>query len=1033
LPPEGILVPFRGLFIGLDRYASPGVNWLTCARRDANALHALFSDTMGGNSALLTDELATAAAIRSEFVKLSTCDEDDVVVIAFSGHGTETHELVAYDTDPHDSASTTVPLTWLGEACARIRARRLLVILDCCFSGGMGAKALHIEGRSRAVDSVDSKLNRISGEGRVVLTASGPTQEAWESARLGHGYLTLYLLEGLQGPAEIREGNRIVLLRLLDYVTRRVIDSARLIHHEQHPAVRGTFDAQYTWPVMQPGPAFHAAFPETSVPLATADIASLAGFGFPQPILAAWAGDIPHLNQLQLDAINEYGVLRGEHLVASAPTSSGKTMLGELAAIRGALDRRRTLFLMPLKALVNDKLIQFRRVYGPYGIRTIEATGETDDVTPLLRGQFDIALLTCEKFTALALTNPHVIELSGTIVIDEVQMLADRSRGANLEFIMTLLRMRRREGVEPQIIALSAVIGETNGLERWLGGRLLRRNERPVALDEGVICPEGTFRFIDGDTHRETAQQGFIVPIHDEGKHRDWVIPLVHRLVAEKKQVIVFRETTSETRFGADYLAQSLGLPPATEAMNDLPSGDPSQATTHLRQLLARGVAFHNSHLRRDERRVIEEHFRQRDSSLRLIVATTTLAMGVNTPASAVVIVGLEHPGSNGPEPYSVAEYKNIVGRAGRLGYAERGASYLIATSQHEEYQYWERYVLAAPENLNSRFLDADPRTLIIRVLVAYGRSGISGDEVIDFLEASFGVFQIQAAGERGWDREALERALAELLHHGMIERTSDGLMNLTDLGRLAGESAIEIESLLRAVDCLRRLRPEEITDPALIALAQTSVELDGVRIPINKKSTHKEPQHWTGELLRQGIPRALITFLQQLTNTGEATARAKKAAVCLYYVAGISMADMENAVSQFGGGFGGSAGPIMAVTERTCDVLPTMAKVAELLHPGLRLGDRTGSLLTRLAFGIQGPAVDLARHAERTLDRADYRQLCQSGLTNREALNAADDPTLLRLLKNDACKLIALRDALAKWSLVQPRPRAVPLPVYEE
>jgi helicase len=382
-------------------------------------------------------------------------------------------------------------------------------------------------------------------------------------------------------------------------------------------------------------------------------------------VIDAWAGDIPRLNQLQLEAINEYGVLRGEHLVASAPTSSGKTMLGELAAITGALDRRRTLFLMPLKALVNDKLLQFQRVYGPFGIRTVEATGETDDITPLLRGQFDIALLTYEKFTALALTHPHVIEQVGTIVIDEVQMIADESRGANLEFIMTLLRMRRREGLEPQIIALSAVIGDTNGLERWLGGRLLRRVERPVPLDEGVICSNGRFRFMDGDTGRETAQERAIQPLYGEGKHRDWVIPLVRKLVSENKQVIVFRESTGETRHGADYLAQALGLPPATEALADLPAGDPSQASTHLRQLLARGVAFHNSHLRRDERRVVEEHFRKREARLRVIVATTTLAMGVNTPASAVVIVGLEHPSPEGPVAYSVAEYKNIVGRAG--------------------------------------------------------------------------------------------------------------------------------------------------------------------------------------------------------------------------------------------------------------------------------------------------------------------------------------------------------------------------------
>lgn len=1025
---------FKGLFIGIDRYDSAEINWLSCANRDATALHALFTDTLGGETVLLTDEQATVAAIRERFEQLAACDPDDVVVIAFSGHGTETHELVAHDTDPYDLARTTIPLTTLGEWCSRIRSRRLLIVLDCCFSGGMGAKALQVEGVARDIQSVEGKLNQIGGEGRVVLTASGPTQRAWENSRIGHGFLTFHLLEALQGPEEIREGDRIGLLRLLDYVVRRVADAAQQIRREQNPAVRGTFDGEFSWPVMAPGAVYRAAFPDRGRPVATAEIGSLAGFGFPQAVIDAWAGDIPRLNQLQLDAINEFGILRGEHVVASAPTSSGKTMLGELAAIRGALDRRRTLFLLPLKALVNDKLRQFQRVYGPFGIRTIEATGETDDISPLLRGRYDIALLTYEKFSAIALTNPHVLEQVGTIVIDEVQMIADESRGANLEFILTLLRMRRRDGVEPQLIALSAVIGDTNGLERWLGGRLLRRTERPVPLDEGVICSNGSFRYLDGDGGHERTSERYIQPLYGEGKHRDWVIPLVRRLIQEGKQVIVFRETTGETRYGAEYLADALGLPSANEALADLPAGDPSQASGHLRQVLARGVAFHNSHLDREERRVIEEHFRRRDTRLRVIVATTTLAMGVNTPASAVVIVGLEHPG---PTPYSVAEYKNLVGRAGRLGYAERGASYLIATSPHEEHQYWQHYISAAPEDLVSRFLNADPRTLIIRVLVAAGRAGggVSGDEIIEFLESSFGVFQVKQAGGGGWDRRRLEQALGDLARHGLVERGADGHIHLTALGRLAGESAVEVETLIRAVDCLRALRPEEVTDPALIAIVQASVELDAIYFPLNKKSIHKEPQHWMGELQRQGISHTVLANLRRhATEPMQETARAKKAAICLYYVAGMSMDQIEQAAAQFGGAFDGAAGPIRSVTSRTCDVLPMIARAAAILHNGVDLQERVARLLLRLDLGIQGPAVDLARYAGRDLGRADYRRLCEARLTEREALVAADDATLLRLLGNDARKLAVVREAVRLWRAARPAgPPAPPLPAYQQ
>lgn len=93
---------FRGLFVGIDRYASPQINELSCARRDAVALHALFADNLGEGAGLLTDEQATRAAIEERFERLASCDEDDVVVVAFSGHGSETHELVTHDADVYD-------------------------------------------------------------------------------------------------------------------------------------------------------------------------------------------------------------------------------------------------------------------------------------------------------------------------------------------------------------------------------------------------------------------------------------------------------------------------------------------------------------------------------------------------------------------------------------------------------------------------------------------------------------------------------------------------------------------------------------------------------------------------------------------------------------------------------------------------------------------------------------------------------------------------------------------------------------------
>lgn len=115
-----------------------------------------------------------------------------------------------------------------------------------------------------------------------------------------------------------------------------------------------------------------------------------------------------------------------------------------------------------------------------------------------------------------------------------------------------------------------------------------------------------------------------------------------------------------------------------------------------LRQALAGGVGFHNADLSPDERIALETRFRDPSSDLKVIVATTTLAMGINTPAEAVVIAGLTHPGPR-PSPYSVAEYKNMAGRAGRVGFADEGQSYIVATGDPSPTQAWLRYAGGNP------------------------------------------------------------------------------------------------------------------------------------------------------------------------------------------------------------------------------------------------------------------------------------------------------------------------------------------------
>jgi replicative superfamily II helicase len=1026
---------FRGLFIGIDRYQSPAIGDLSCARRDAMALDALFADTLGGNSRLLTDADATRACIEAEFSALAYCDPGDTVVIGFSGHGSETHELIPYDADTADLRTTAVPLDLLQDWFARIPARRLVFFLDCCFSGGLGSKVLQIDVKPRNLRSAEAKLDQIAGDGRLIFTASRADEPAYENVRQGHGYLTYFLIEALRGAAEVVQGSRIPVYRLLDHVSARVSAAAAQFGLQQHPTMKGRIEGDLHWPIFVEGAHFAAAFPDHCRSTVTSDLGSLQFAGFPQQLIDAWAKAIPSLNPLQIAAINDYGILNGDHLVVSAPTSSGKTMVGELAALRAVLDRRRAIFLLPLKALVADKRRHFDAVYAAFGIRTVQATGETDDISPVLRGKYDVALLTYEKFAAIALTFPHVLAGAGVIVVDEAQMIADKSRGANLEFLLTLIRMRRREGIEPQTIALSAVIGDTNGLESWLGARLLRHTERPVPLDEGVLRADGTFRFIDAATGVEKIDGPIIRQEYRKGTSQDWVVPLVRHLVGKGQQVIVFRETKGEARGTAGYLSELLGLPPARAALNQLPVADASLANQDLRKALAKGVAFHHADLTPEERRVIEEEFRRPESGLLIIAATTTLAMGVNTPASSVVIVGLTHPGD---EPYSVAEYKNLVGRAGRLGFAEKGMSYLLATDQRAEYDYWNNYVTKTPEDLVSRFLDiaTDARSLIVRVVTSLSPlspKGVSSEAIIEFLESSFGAFQ--AARTRAgwkWDRGELVRALHDLETNGLISNIA-GLYLLTDLGRLAGESATEVTSIVRLVECLRQIPASQLTDPDLIAATQVTVELDDLLFPINKKSTQKEPQFWVNELRPQLSGGAVLNaFRREVQDSHTATIRAKKSVSCLLFVSGRPMSEIEGIIGQFGGAFGGASGPIRSVANRTSDLVTTTARVAEILHPEPDLEDRVQRLTIRLTLGIPAAAVDLARELGAELLRGDYCALAKANLCDVDSIEAAPETALLACLGGDAVKLTIVRDAALAMKRRQKAATIASSPVLE-
>jgi replicative superfamily II helicase len=251
------------------------------------------------------------------------------------------------------------------------------------------------------------------------------------------------------------------------------------------------------------------------------------------------------LNSLQLKAVNEYRILDGNSLLVVAPTSSGKTMIGELASAKAITTGKKSVFLLPYRALVNEKHDQFTLLYGSMGHRIIRCSGDySDNVSQFVKGKYDIAFLTYEMFLNLATSVPYLLNSIGLVVLDEAQFITDPGRGITVELILTYLNLLKTKGVSPQLVVLSAVIGDTNNFEQWLGCEKLVSSERPVPLIEGVLSRDGIYlcKYEDGNTQREPLlDRSDIYQRKEKPSSQDLIVPLVRKLIANNEKVIIFR------------------------------------------------------------------------------------------------------------------------------------------------------------------------------------------------------------------------------------------------------------------------------------------------------------------------------------------------------------------------------------------------------------------------------------------------------------------------------------------------------------
>lgn len=428
------------------------------------------------------------------------------------------------------------------------------------------------------------------------------------------------------------------------------------------------------------------------------------------------------------------GLLKGQSVLVSAPTASGKTLIAILAMLSYlSKNKGKVIYLSPLRALASEKFLEFKKLEKlsiGNKIKVGISTGDFENIEKKLENN-NILVLTNEKMDSIIRHGVEWIEDIGLVISDEIHLIGDESRGPTLEMILT--QLKRLEN-KPQILGLSATISNSQELADWLDCNLVQSEWRPVPLSEGVY-DDGIVTMSDGST--------FDV----DSSLRGTPIDLGVQCVKEGGQSLIFAETRTRSKSlatkaidGIERLLEKKELDELEKISKKiLATNEHTDLVKTLAILVKKGVAFHHAGLNQTCRQIIESEFRK--GTIKLLSSTPTLAAGVNLPARRVVISNISRynakVGAN--RPISVLEYKQLCGRAGRPQYDKYGESIVIGNGNKEE--IIEFYIKGEPEPIESKIADDKSlRTHILSVIVT--NPGIKKEEILDFFLQTLGGLQ---------------------------------------------------------------------------------------------------------------------------------------------------------------------------------------------------------------------------------------------------------------------------------------------------
>jgi helicase len=724
-------------------------------------------------------------------------------------------------------------------------------------------------------------------------------------------------------------------------------------------------------------------------------IEALEAYDIEPALIDIWRETIgPRLLPVQERAIKEFNLFGGGNLVVFSPTSSGKTFIGEMAAVKAARANTRVFYLVPQRALAEEKYREFRQRYAPIGIDVVVSSRDHRQHDAQIRDrQFEVAVVVFEKLRALLVSQPNLLTDVGLVVVDELQMLTDPERGATLELLLTKLRMAP---TRPRLIGLSAVLGRAEALTEWLDARLLMDQRRPVELRKGVLC-QGEYRYQEHNSG-SIGTESFR---HIETKDRnELMLAAAQELVERGEQVLLFVPDRASAVALARLLSSRVTLPIASAALEELREAEETHMRDTLAQTLENAVAFHHADMTSDEREIVERAFR--DGHVRALVATSTLAMGVNLPTKNVVLDGRRWE-TNGPfdRPALVdlgkSEYENMSGRAGRLAFTnDFGRSILVTHSRYQAESWLETYIAREFENIVPT-LNHDRIEDIVLDLVASGMAR-SRASLTEILLASFtGRVHWTATMGREAFVEAVTAAVGICAEGGLVRQGKRDTLSITKIGKVAASRSIGAET---AAVFAKWAQAGHAAPPAPIEiLTLLGQSMAGGEVYIRYSYREDREVDYKGELLGRlnhaGLGERPVfgpyTKSSMALEDDEAKT-VKKALMLQDWIDEMPTRDLEQRYETW-------AGSIRRIGEEYGWLCEGLAAICAAC--GWRSGWRRSieQLGERLTFGVKEDAVDVMKLRVRRLGRAAMPRLRDYGLLDLAELRKAGPEQVKRAI----------------------------------